>query len=103
MRRLRYSKAANHDFIDIARFVRRGSGNQQTAIDFVSALRSQCRRLAELPGTLGRPRTEIRPYARSFAIGSYVIIFRYETETVEILRVIERPRDVGALFSNEGD
>ena len=103
MRRLLYSKAANQDLVDIARFVRHGSGSHQTAIEFVSVLRSQCRRLAELPGILGRSRPEIRPDARSFAARSYVIVFRYEDDVVEIIRLIERHRDIGAQFDKNTD
>lgn len=101
MRRLRYSKAANQDLNDIARFVRRDSGNPTTALEFINRLRSQCARLADLPGTLGRSRADIRPGSRSFAVGSYIIIFRYETKGVDILRIIERHRDVGAQFERD--
>jgi toxin ParE1/3/4 len=103
MRRLRYSKAANQDFIDIARFIQRSNGSQTTAIAFIAALRRQCRRLAELPGSLGRSRADIRPDARSFAYRNYVLVFRYQGEAVEILRVIERHRDIGAQFNEDAD
>jgi toxin ParE1/3/4 len=103
MRRLLYSKAASRDFVAIASYIRRGSGSPQTAVNFVDGLRLQCRRLAQLPGTLGRSRTDIRPDARSFPVKSYVIVFRYEGEAVEILRVIERHRDLSAQFTKPPD
>lgn len=101
MRRLRYSKAANQDLVDIARFIRKSGGSQTTATAFISALRVQCRRLAELPGTLGRSRPDIRPDVRSFALRNYVLVFRYQDEAIDILRVIERHRDIGAQFDKE--
>jgi hypothetical protein len=55
----------------------------------VDALRQQCRRLASLPGTLGHPRPELRPDIRSFAFKNYVIFFRYEGDTLEVVNILE--------------
>ena len=77
MRRLRILPSAKADLIEILDYVARESGSLGTGQRFVAALRAQCRRLAELPGTLGRPRPELRPDIRSFPFRGYVIFFRY--------------------------
>jgi plasmid stabilization system protein ParE len=38
-----------------------------------------------------------------FVAGSYVIIFRYRADTVEIFRIIERHRDIAAQFDKPDD
>lgn len=103
MRQLLYSRAADRDFIAIARFIRDGSGSRQAGTEFVNLLRQQCRRLAALPGTLGRARPELRPDMRSFAVRGYLIFFRYEGSAVEIVRIIERHRDLAAQFDDRAD
>ncbi|AUN31482.1 type II toxin-antitoxin system RelE/ParE family toxin [Niveispirillum cyanobacteriorum] len=74
------------------------AGVTKPALNFVQRLRAQCKKLAELPGTLGRPREEIRPGIRSFAYRGYVILFRYEDDGVCIIRIIEGHRDIDALM-----
>ena len=94
MRRLRYLPAAQRDLLDILAFISRQSGSLPLAQDFVARLRRQCRRLAELPGTLGRARPELRPDIRSFPFGNYVIFFRYLDNAFEVVNVLEGHRDI---------
>jgi plasmid stabilization system protein ParE len=63
-------------------------------------LRQQCRDLAALPGTLGRPRPELRPDIRSFPHKGYVILFRYVADTFEVANIIEGHRDIEALYKD---
>jgi toxin ParE1/3/4 len=58
----------------------------------------QCRKLASLPGTLGRPRPELRPDIRSFPFKGYMIFFRYKDDMFEVVNVLEGHRDVIAYF-----
>jgi toxin ParE1/3/4 len=103
MRQLRYANAVRRDLVAITRFIRKGSGNRAIAEAFAKAVQEQCGQLARLPGELGRPRPELRPDMRSFAFKGYVIFFRYAGDTVEIVRVIERHRDVAAQFGDDRD
>jgi plasmid stabilization system protein ParE len=66
---------------------------------FVGELRQKCRTLADLPGTLGRARPELRPDIRSSAFKGYVIFFRYVDERFEVVNIIEGHRDIDELFS----
>jgi len=71
---------------------------------FARQLNGQCRRLAQLPGTIGRARPELRPDIRSAPFYSYIIFFRYiGTDLFEVVRVIEGHRDIAALFSGADD
>jgi plasmid stabilization system protein ParE len=94
LRRLRYLPAAQRDLVGILTFIAQQSGSLTLAQDFVTRLRRQCRHLAQLPGTLGRARPELRPDIRSFPFGNYVIFFRYLDDTFEVVNVLEGHRDI---------
>lgn len=66
---------------------------------FTGGLRRQCRKLADLPGTLGRPRPELFVGLRSFAHRGYVILFRYEPGLLVVVNVVEGHRDIDARFN----
>ena len=73
----------------------------ETAARFVSGLRQRCRKLADLPGQMGRARTELRDDIRSSVYGNYVIFFRYLDDRLEIVNVIEGHRDIESQFADE--
>lgn len=98
MRRLVYLSSAVRDLRDILRYVAQESGGRAVARVFVDRLQQQCGRLAALPGTLGRARPELRPDIRSFPFRGYVIFFRYQDETLEVVNVLEGHRDFPGLF-----
>jgi len=101
MRDLRYTTAALTDLADIAAYIADESGSREVAEAFVARLRRKCRDLAALPGTMGRARPELRPDIRSTAFRNYAIFFRYRDETLEIVAVLERHRDVEQAFGEE--
>jgi len=67
----------------------------------VDGLREQCRKLASLPGTLGRARPELRSDMRSFPYKGYVIFFRYAGDRFEVVNVLEGHRDTISYFREE--
>ena len=101
MRRLIYLAPARRDFADILEHIAKESGSLDVAKRFVDILRMQCRRLASLPGTLGRARPELRPDIRSFPFRGYLIFFRYEADTFEVVNVLEGHRDVLTHFQRD--
>lgn len=101
MRRLRYGNAARRDLIAIARFIRDASSSRSIGEGFAKTLQQRCERLARLPGLLGRQRPELRPDIRSLTFREYVIFFRYLDDSVEIVRILERHRDVAAEFEGK--
>lgn len=52
---------------------------------------------------MGRTRPELGFGLRSRAYGNYLILFRYSGETLQIVRILEAHRDIGAEDMNEGD
>jgi toxin ParE1/3/4 len=83
VRKLVYTASARHDIQEIAAFIADESSSRRIAEAFASRLRDRCARLAVLPGTLGRDRSELRPGLRSVAVGNYIILFRYGQDSVE--------------------
>jgi toxin ParE1/3/4 len=90
--------SAKADLVNILEYITRESGNLIVGRRFVDALRQHCRKLATLPGTLGRARPELRSDIRSVAFKSYVIFFRYVDDTFEVVNIIEGHRDIEALY-----
>ncbi|SRR6266516_8071863 len=98
MYQLRYLEQAKNDLLQIKRYIARESGSNAVAIRYTERLRGECRRLAELPGTVGRARPELMEGVRSVPHGNYVILFRYSGSFVEIISIIEGHRDIEDLF-----
>ena len=101
MRRLVYLASARRDLADILEYVTEESGHLAAGRRFVDALRGQCRKLASLPGTLGRARPELRPDLRSFPFKGYIIFFRCQGNTFEVVNVLEGYRDIVTYFRDE--
>ena len=104
MRRLRILNSARRDIAHIYAYIEERSGDATIAERFARQLNEQCRRLAQLPGTLGRARPELRPDIRSAPFKSYIIFFRYVgADVFEVVRIIEGHRDLDALFASAND
>lgn len=98
MSQLRYLAQARDDLIHIKRYITRESGSQSTAVQFTEKIREQCRKLADLPGKMGRLRPELGENLRSFPYGNYVIFFMYNDDCLEIVTILEGHRDIEAIF-----
>ena len=94
MRRVRYLSAAKRDTASILSYVTEESGSVDTGLRVISRIRDRVRRIAALPGTLGRSRPEIAADLRSVVSGSYVILFRYRGNFIEVANIIEGHRDL---------
>lgn len=101
MRRLRYLADAQEDILNILDYIESESGNVAIARGFVSRIRQRCRKLAQLPGHMGRPRYDLGPSLRSIAFQGYIIFFRYEGDVLEIVSVLESHRDAASYFEDE--
>jgi toxin ParE1/3/4 len=98
MYQLRYSEQAKTDLVQIKRYISRESGNKEAALRYMEKLRHNCRKLAMLPGTMGRARPELMEGIRSVPYGNYVILFRYKDTLVEVISIVEGHRDIEDLF-----
>ena len=99
MPKLRYFEQAKSDLIQIKHYIARESGRNEIALRYIEKLRQECRRLAALPGAMGRARPELAEGIRSIPYGNYVILFRYNGPYLEIVSIIEGHRDIEELFS----
>ena len=103
MHRLVFTHAARANLVEIADYIEKASGSTTAAERFAGALVTRCEHLAELSGTLGRPRPELLPNLRSMPHGNYVIFFRYVDDTLEIVNILERHRDVATYFKADDE
>jgi toxin ParE1/3/4 len=94
MNRLRFTKRATSDLVDIARYIARD--NPIRAESFSRELREACHACGQFPRA-GRYRDDIaggvfvRPYR------SYLILYTVRDETVLIRRVVHGSRDMRRL------
>jgi len=49
----------------------------------------------------GRPRPEIAPNVRSTLVKPYVIFYRYEADTVQVLRIVHGRRDLRNILDSD--
>lgn len=98
MRRLSFLANAVADLTTIFNYISQESGSRTTARTFVEALRDHCRKLARLPGILGRPRPELRAGMRSSPFRGYVVFFQYVEDRLEVINILEAHRDVETYF-----
>jgi toxin ParE1/3/4 len=100
VRRLVFLADARDDLADISMYIAGESGSTKVAFSFVEKIVEHCGRLASLPGTLGTARPELRTDLRSISHQSYVILFRYIEDRVEIVSVVNGQRDYARLFDS---
>lgn len=93
-----YLATARADLAGILRYIAIESGSRTVANGFITKLERRCERLANLPGTLGTPRPELRADVRSVAEQGYVIFFRYVGKDIEIINILAGHRDIGVHF-----
>lgn len=101
MRTLVYRVAARRDLNRIAHQLAVGSGSGSEAIGqrFVDRLIRRCERLAALGGTLGTVHEEFGPGLRTVSVGRYVILLRYTSDWLEIVRVVHAHRDITKVLA----
>ena len=95
---LRFTDAALDDITAIASYVADISGSISMGERLAGQLFDRCEQLASLPGTIGRPRPELREDMRSAVYKSYGIFFRYDGDVFEVANVLEGHRDVDAFY-----
>jgi toxin ParE1/3/4 len=99
--RLRFTAGAKSDLQSIAIYIAERSGHRNVATRFARELRAKCAELAASPIIMGRSRAELGPNLRSHPYKSYVILFRYVGDVLEVINVIEGHRDIPALFGRD--
>lgn len=84
---------AQRDLISIWRYIARDS--EFEADQFLDQIELLLRRLAERP-MIGRERSELADNLRSFPIGNYVVFYIPVTDGIDVVRVLNRYRDLTA-------
>ncbi len=101
MRSLHYTFEANTNLVDIAVYIAKASGNVSIGSASVERLQAKCCKLAELPGTIGRRRPELRPDIRSFPYPGNIFFFRYDEDMFEVVNTLHGSRDIEGYFREE--
>jgi plasmid stabilization system protein ParE len=99
-RRFLLTPAARDDLIEISNYIQRNDG-AAAAQRVRSGLREAIYRLAEMPG-LGHLREDLADEPlRFWTVYSYLIIYRPETDPIQIVRVLHGARDVRRLLEEQ--
>src|SRR5688500_12558007 len=97
MARFTRTPRAELDLIDVWHTIAVRSPPERA--DKVNAdLEKQIDLLASNP-LLGRSRDELRLGLRSFAVGNYIVFYYPLDDGVELVRVLDGRRDIGAIFA----
>lgn len=99
-----FRPVARHELAEIAAHVARTADDREAGRRVARRLDAHCRRLASLPGLLGRPRPEFGRDYRTSAHEGHLIVFRYadlagpRTHLI-VIHILDGRRDLGSLFS----
>lgn len=74
--------------------------NRSVADRYATAFDEKHQLLARFP-ELGHTRPEIAPHVRSVLVHPYVLFYRLEGETVQILRILHGKMDLGSIMKSE--
>ena len=69
---------------------------------FVDDFNKKCRNLAAFPH-IGRAYTEIESSLRGISLSGYIIFYRVNENSIEIVRVVSGYRDLDSLFRGSSD
>jgi plasmid stabilization system protein ParE len=90
------SAPATVDLEEIHRWIARD--DPAAAVNVVTDLRDAMRRLATMPG-LGHARDDLADETlRVWTVHSYLVIYRPDTEPLQVVRVLSGYRDIGTIF-----
>lgn len=92
----RRTPEARADLIEIWSFIAEDSPAAATKL--LLRLDRAMTKLARNPG-IGRGRPELQPGIRSYACRPYVIFYKVEGHSVDIIRVLHGARDIESIFS----
>jgi len=95
---LRISPRATLDLLEIWNYI--ADDSIENADLFLDQLDETMRKLRGHPG-MGRKREELAPRIRSFPYQRYVIFYRADSNSVEIVRILHGARDVEGGFEQD--
>ncbi len=92
---LSYTLQAEDDLLQIHAYIAEHS--IQAATRFVASLHRHCLRLSERPG-LGVNRDELRPGLRQWVVSEHLILYRIDSDGIQVVRIVHGRRDLKKLF-----
>jgi toxin ParE1/3/4 len=95
MSRLKFTPLARQDLQDIGDYIARD--NLSAALTFVHRLEERCLSLSQNP-RIGRNCGDISPNLRSATEGDYLIFYRLQPNSIEVVRVVHGSRDINRLI-----
>ena len=99
MSQFRISTQAAQDIGNIWKYV--APNNLKAANRLFDTLRESFPKLAKFP-QLGRERSELAPFLRTFPVKNYLIFYRPIDEGIEIVRILHGSQDIETIFQDEG-
>ena len=100
MAEIRHSPQSEADLEAILEYLHQ---NQPALAErFATAFYEKGQALARFP-EMGRPRPELAPNLRSTLVHPYVLFYRVEGETVQIVRILHGKRDLRRIIQEETD
>lgn len=79
-----------------------GKISLEKAEKLLNQFNKKCANLVRFP-KIGRSYSHIRSYLRGLPLDGYIIFYRLNKDTVEIMRVIKGDRNLDVFFSGEND
>ena|SRR5579864_7192194 len=98
MPRLGITPRATLDLIEIWNYI--ADDSVEAADRFVDEIHEAMQNLCRHPG-MGRQREELAPRLRSFPFQRYILFYRVNPKTLEVVRVIHGARDVEYSFEQD--
>lgn len=98
MSRFRISTQAARDIEDIWKYL--APNNLKAADTLFDTLRESFPKLAKFP-QMGRLRSELAPFLRSFPVKNYLIFYRPIDEGIEIILILHGSQDIETIFQDE--
>jgi toxin ParE1/3/4 len=91
-----FAPAAAQDIEEIGDYIY--AENPTAALRFISALRSRCSRIADVPNG-GAPRFSLWPGLRSVAFQRYIIFYTADGGAIRIERLLHGARDIETILN----
>ncbi|WP_082935694.1 MULTISPECIES: type II toxin-antitoxin system RelE/ParE family toxin [unclassified Rhizobium] len=94
--RVVFSRAARADLLTIGRYI--FEQNPARALPFMEELRSACIEIADMPHAFVELRLPRLTGVRRRPFGNYLIFYRIEDSTVQVMRILHGARDYARIL-----
>jgi toxin ParE1/3/4 len=95
--RMRVTRAARNDLLAIGKWL--SERDPVAARSTLETLRQRINMLSQHP-EIGRKRIDLAPELHAFVVRPYLILYRLEEDTLNVVRIIDGRRDLAKLFAN---